>query len=544
MLSADAALPASFGSFLANAYPVISAQLEANSSSRAFDDYLVAWEEEREAVENLFALSHAQAVADLSRPEESGSGGGGSKSGSSSKRGQPQRGGRSLGQSFDGSAGSGGGGGSVLDISWSCNGSVLAAAYGRSDHVGWCNHSSATLAFWNIMRRQIDVAKADFTLETECCCMCLAYHPERPTIIAGGLFNGEIRLWDTSLIESSSSSSNAAGTNASANAAEDDGASSGGAASSAASSSSDSSGNPLLMRSSIDDYYHREPIAHLEWVRDTSSVGGAGTGGGGGASGLGGWLLASVAGDGKVLFWDVGSPLTRLRFPVEGYVLAPNDKWQGQTQGQAQAQGQTQGQAGPAAVQKNKSQVLGGAAVAFVQHNPSESGGGAGTSAAGAGGSGSSHYFVASTEGGGILRVALSTIPKRKGYVKSGGGGAEGGLRWNRDAHRLLENSDPSLRFEVRKGVEKFVRSTGGDTVELEHVFGSRPPPAALYPSATNFAFESHAGPAYGLAFNKFDKRLFASASTDGKIKVFHIQNVTTSRHTTHTHSAHERAST
>ena len=50
--------------------------------------------------------------------------------------------------------------------------------------------------------------------------MCIEFHPERPTVIAGGLFNGEVRIWDT------------------ANAEE-----------------------PQICCSPIDDFCHREPIA-------------------------------------------------------------------------------------------------------------------------------------------------------------------------------------------------------------------------------------------------------------------------------------------
>ena len=488
-LSPDTPLPATFAPFLMRVYPTLAAQLEANLSSRAFDDYGLEGDGQADAIESLFALCHTQAVADLSRSveEDSSNGGGG---GRSKKAQRGARGG--LGLSSDGSGSGSQGGAGVLGLSWSCNGSVVAAAYGCSNHSGWCNHSSATIAFWNIMRRQISSTAADFTVDTDCCCMCLAYHPERPTILAGGMFNGEIRVWDTSLLEESGGGGDGA-----------DGAGGGGEA-----------GNPLIMRSSIDDYYHREPVARLQWVRDGYTRA---------------WNLASVAGDGKVLFWPAGAGLDAIaagsaaaaasatadgsggsgggmKCPIEGYVLQPNQLWHGQ------------------GVQRNRFQVLGGAAVAFVQQQPAlQDGGAGGGGGGGGGGSGGNHYFVAATEGGGIVRVALSTIPRRKGYVK---GGASDSLRWNRDAHRLVENSDPAGRFDLRKLVEKHVRSLGLDAVELEHVFQSRPPAASLYPSAINMAFEGHAGPAYGLEFNPHERRIFASAATDGHVKIFHTNNV------------------
>ena len=495
---------------------MLSAQLESNLRSHAFDEYLGGagggWGEgsETEAVENLFALVHEQALADLSRPEENGQQQQQSSSSKSKSRGARSH----TGVGVDPSAG----GGSVLGLSWSCNGSVLAASYGRSDHVGWCNHSSSTLAFWNIMRRQIDARRPDFTLDTECCCMCIAYHPERPTIIAGGMFNGEIRVWDTSLLETAQAGAGAA------SAAEDDNtaasaSSTASGASGASSSLAADAGNPLLMRSRIDDYFHREPIARLEWVRDPLSRV---------------WSLVSVAGDGKVLFWSLESD-NKLRFPTEGYTLSPSDRWDGHHH-------DALGMGGS----RNKFHVLGGTAVTFGPQTMSSGGGGmeAGSSA---GSGGAAHYFVAATEGGGLVRVSLSILPKRKGYLAKGAGG-DPSLKWSREAHRFLENSDPSTRFELRKSVERFVKSSGGpggnspgDTVELDHIFLSRPPATQLYPSASSAvsqSFEAHAGPIYGLAFNCFDKRIFASASTDGRIKVFQINHV---RRITETEAAGRR---
>jgi len=373
----------------------------------------------------------------------------------------------------------------VLGLSWSCNGSVLAAGYGRTDHVGWCVHSgSACIAFWNLMRRALDPARPDFTLETDFCPTALAYHPERPTIVAAGLFNGEIRVWDTALIDQEGAE--------------------GGDAAAAAAGGADA-GNPLLMRSGIDDYFHREPITRLQWVRDPSALArGGGTGGGVGGVG-GGWSLVSVAGDGKVLFWSVDGD-NRLRFPTGGFMLTPNAEWHGK--------GHTRKGFG----------IMGGTAVAFVDSATADAAAAPGNSGAGsASGSGASHYFVAATEGGGVVRVALPLLRPKGGGTTD----AASGLRWHRDAHRLVENAEPASRFDLRKLIEKAARggsNSTGNEVTLETIFSlARPPPAMLYPSAVNRAFEGHAGPAYGLEFNKFDKRIFASAATDGRVKLFHV---------------------
>lgn len=503
VLSADAPLPSGFPSFLSAIYPTLSAQLEANLSSRAFDEYHLllgsgsggsgfggaggagGQEADRDHVEQLVQLCYTQVVQELNAAA-------GDDQSEAQFSQQQQRGkkGYSQQQRTRGalpSPAQESGGAGVLGISWSCNGSVLAAGYGRTDHVGWCVHSgSACIAFWNLMRRQLDPSQPDMVLETDFCPTALAYHPERATIVAAGLFNGEIRVWDTALID------------------QEGGGGEGGDA--AAAAGGVDAGNPLLMRSGIDDYFHREPITRLQWVRDPSALA-RGGGAGAGVGGIGGgWSLVSVAGDGKVLFWSVDGD-NRLRFPTGGFMLTPNAEWHGK--------GQTRKGFG----------IMGGTAVAFVDSATADASAAAPGAAAAGGGAatGASHYFVAATEGGGVVRVALPLLRPKGGGTTD----AATGLRWHRDAHRLVENADPASRFDLRKLIEKAARGSAagsGNEVTLETIFSvARPPPSMLYPSAVNRAFEGHAGPAYGLEFNKFDKRIFASAATDGKVKLFHV---------------------
>ena len=52
--------------------------------------------------------------------------------------------------------------------------------------------------------------------------MCVAFHPEHPALVAGGTFNGEVRIWNTSL-----------------------------------------EGDPLTASSGLSDLGHKEPIAEV-----------------------------------------------------------------------------------------------------------------------------------------------------------------------------------------------------------------------------------------------------------------------------------------
>ena len=56
----------------------------------------------------------------------------------------------------------------VTSISWSCNGAMLAVAYGKTDHVSWCEHQSI-ISVWRIFTRDLDTKKPNMTIETDNC---------------------------------------------------------------------------------------------------------------------------------------------------------------------------------------------------------------------------------------------------------------------------------------------------------------------------------------------------------------------------------------
>ncbi|CAM9541416.1 unnamed protein product [Discosporangium mesarthrocarpum] len=134
----------------------------------------------------------------------------------------------------------------VTGLSWSVTGSVIFASFGRHDISGWCN-SIGALASWNLFRRgfaEEEDHKPDLILDHSSCLMCVSCHPQRPSLVAAGSFNGEVIVWDTAEGE-----------------------------------------EPLLATTAIDDLMHREPISRVSWVFTTKDND---------------YRIASVSGDGKV----------------------------------------------------------------------------------------------------------------------------------------------------------------------------------------------------------------------------------------------------
>ena len=154
-------------------------------------------------------------------------------------------------------------------MSWNATGSVLAVAFGRHDESGWCNITKAGCGLYHVFSRDFDPSKPQTVLDTSSYLMSVACHPERPGIIAGGTFNGEVVIWDTAREES---------------------------------------GEQQIACSAIDDYFHREPVVSVSWVYDAGEQC---------------WNLASVSGEGKVLFWSLKNTLAT---PMYGHLLAVKAK--------------------------------------------------------------------------------------------------------------------------------------------------------------------------------------------------------------------------
>lgn len=206
--------------FILRVYPELSQQLQTNITSHAFDGYEVSLDESTSSV----SCAHTLTNAALSEDELQ-----------------------------------------VTGLSWNSTGSVVAASYGRFDHEHWCTHKSA-LCTWNIDRRTLDPNKPDTTIDLSSCLMCIAFHPNLPSVIAGGSFNGEIQVWDTGREDET-----------------------------------------VIATSGMGSDSHREPVSKVLWTLDSSSKATK-------------YQILSISGDGKVLIWQM-TPGSRDLKLVSGFIL-------------------------------------------------------------------------------------------------------------------------------------------------------------------------------------------------------------------------------
>ncbi|XP_006983447.2 cytoplasmic dynein 2 intermediate chain 2 [Peromyscus maniculatus bairdii] len=205
--------------FLRRVEVMVIRELNSNWQSHAFDGYEVNWTEPQQTVSCLHTLVYPPAQ----------------------------------GQGLH-----------VTGISWNSTGSVLACAYGRLDDGDWSTLKSYVCT-WNLDRQGLNPQQPSAVVEVSSAVMCLAFHPTQPSHIAGGLYSGEVLVWDTSRPE-----------------------------------------DPLLWRTGLTDDTHTDPVYQVLWLPEPRHSHR--------------FQVLSAATDGRVLLWRA-SGAGQLRLS-KGFALA------------------------------------------------------------------------------------------------------------------------------------------------------------------------------------------------------------------------------
>ncbi|XP_011137113.1 WD repeat-containing protein 34 [Harpegnathos saltator] len=83
----------------------------------------------------------------------------------------------------------------ISDLSWSTVGGTLAVGLSHINHEAWCDHFS-TIKFYNLTKEDNFTDIPTKTLVTNGCVATLSYHPIDPSILATGLANWEVLIWN------------------------------------------------------------------------------------------------------------------------------------------------------------------------------------------------------------------------------------------------------------------------------------------------------------------------------------------------------------
>eukprot|EP00939_MAST-03C_sp_MAST-3C-sp1_P005438 g5438.t1 len=222
----------------------------------------------------------------------------------------------------------------------------------------------------------------------------------------------------------------------------------------------------LVARSLIDDYFHREPITSVEWIgaRDDR--------------GRFEYQIATVSGDGKVLLWTLTNKLVA---PIEGYRLVP-----GRDRSMRSAIG---------------SSSVGGTSLSFCKATGYRS---------------DASSFVVGTESGQIMRCFRAVASDALDFQLG-----SGDVEWTRESLQVLSRVKPANMFAVRSHVEKYAKRNKTRSIDLRHIFASRPEMGAIFPTTEGFKFKTHAGPVCALDMSPCERNLFLSAGGDAEIRLY-----------------------
>ncbi|XP_078082348.1 cytoplasmic dynein 2 intermediate chain 2 [Mustelus asterias] len=190
--------------FLRQVEPMVSKELMKNTKSHAFDGFEVNWIDHPHTVSCLHTLHYPEAQK------------------------------RHL---------------HVTGVSWNVTGSVIACAYGRLEDGDWSTEKSYVCS-WNLDRRGLNPMRPNTVIDVSSAVMCLAFHPVEPSLIAGGLYNGEVLVWNSSKND-----------------------------------------DPLIARSGMSEDTHREPVYQVQWIPSLSRSNRI--------------HVLSASTDGKILIWQM-----------------------------------------------------------------------------------------------------------------------------------------------------------------------------------------------------------------------------------------------
>lgn len=322
-----------FKIFLKKSIVIITEELKKTLSSHAFDDFVFENEidDEASSISKLYVLTNLPRTA-ISLKKESEKGNESLKevkSNVKSKATVSKKAEKVVKSSNL----------STSSVSWNSSGNIVAVSYSSTAHSGFCEHISG-FSCWNLVKRSFDCNSPDTDFETPCCVSALSFHPILPSVIAIGLYTGEIRIYDISLAV----------------------------------------GEELVCASGMEDYTHNEPVNKIKWVSDPIVKND--------------YFLASVSGDGKLLYWSwsVGNVLLT---PSYGSRIKPLHK-----------SSTSFGHIGGTSFDVSNTVVIG-------------------------------------TEGGHLFRSSLPVYKKKEGD-------------WTIDAWRLIQDSQD--REDIRKIVEKYAK--------------------------------------------------------------------------------------
>jgi len=215
--------------------------------------------------------------------------------------------------------------------------------------------------------------------------------------------------------------------------------------------------------------------------------------------------LASLSTDGRLLLW---SPTNRLDSPIIGFHLAMVNPQR------LRAEYKTTGNV--CSIPTPKERLLGGCSFSFFPENRGE--------------------VIVGTESGAVLKCAFPTHDEDTTERPPDLEEAKGKVKWTHRAQALVDNVPGEERRKLRLRLEQEAMDRdrgggekdgkgGGQSLKItlrEIFYVSKPAPEVIFPCSVNFIYEGCQGPVHSAMYSPFHRRLFATGSTDGSLRIYH----------------------
>ncbi|AAZ10585.1 hypothetical protein, conserved [Trypanosoma brucei brucei TREU927] len=153
----------------------------------------------------------------------------------------------------------------ALSVSFNSSGTLLAVAYGQVDTAGWCN-DTGMVGIWNLSRNDVNVNEPHHMMETDSFVTCVAFHPSQATVLAVGLYSGEVVLYKNV-----------------------------------------TDATPIEMTADGSSTSHREPVTFLQWTENLQETRDSHR-----------YTLCSAGQDGRILFWTMGNKMAQ---PTAAFII-------------------------------------------------------------------------------------------------------------------------------------------------------------------------------------------------------------------------------
>lgn len=125
--------------------------------------------------------------------------------------------------------------------------------------------------------------------------------------------------------------------------------------------------------------------------------------------------------------------------------------------------------------------------------------------------------ILAGSESGKVMKLTLQDLNTQSIPLD--------GMKWKPEAESILNNLSANHRQQVFKAAVRYAMDMGMKEVESRAIFSCKPDLMKMYANPITFHYESHDGPVLAISCNPFHRNLFATSSSDGTIRLYHLLN-------------------